>query len=57
MADMIRKSTHTTAETDAAVDMIFEMYTRDEIDDLFSNINDRLAALELAVAEITGGES
>lgn len=36
MADMIRKSTHTTAETDAAVDMIFEMYTREEIDNLLS---------------------
>lgn len=36
MADKIRKLTHTSAELDAAVDMLLEVYTRDEIDGLLA---------------------
>lgn len=36
MADKIRKSKHTVAEIDAAIDMLLEGYTRDEINELLS---------------------
>lgn len=46
MADKIRKSKYTVAEIDAAVDMLLEGYTRDEIDARLSEIEARLDALE-----------
>ena len=36
MADETKKLKHTAAELDNAVDMLLEVYTREEIDDLFS---------------------
>ena len=36
MADATRKLNHTASELDAAVDMLLEVYTREEIDDLLA---------------------
>ncbi|MDE6672844.1 MAG: hypothetical protein K2K16_11725 [Ruminococcus sp.] len=46
MADDIKYLRHTVKDIDDAIDMILEMYTREEIDAKLATIEERISKLE-----------
>ena len=56
MADKTRKLTHTTAELDEAVEMLLEVYTREEINGLLSGKVDKSPGKGLSANDFTDAE-
>lgn len=46
MADDVRRLRHTAEEIDEVIDMLLEVYTREEIDAKFAEIEERISLLE-----------
>ncbi len=46
MADDIRRLRHTAKDIDNAIDMLLEVYTREEITTKFTEISEKIAAVE-----------
>lgn len=47
MSDDIRRLTHTAHEIDTAIDMLLEVYTREEINQKFSEIEEKMTAMSM----------
>lgn len=47
MADDIRRLTHTANEIDDAIDILLEVYTREEINQKFSEIEEKITAMSM----------
>lgn len=54
MADDIRRLRHKAAEIDEAIDTLLEVYTREEIDEKFTEIFTKIAGIE---ARLTAPET
>ena len=46
MADDVRRLRHTAKDIDKAIDMLLEVYTREEIEAKFAEIEERISELE-----------
>lgn len=57
MADDIRRLKHTAAEIDEAIDMLLEVYTREEIDEKISGITEEITAIKNRLTALENPET
>ncbi len=56
MADDIRRLRHTSEDIDNAIDMLLEVYTREEINTKFTEISEKIASIEERLTALEMGK-
>lgn len=56
MADDIRRLRHTAEDIDKAIEMLLEVYTREEIDEKFAEITTKITEIETRLTALEAEE-